>query len=498
MPPPLFRRAATNRDDLAISEDGGATITWGDLEAHVSSVASALLARSERPLKVGLLSANRLEYWEVLWAAIRAGATIVPVNWRLAVTEVAYILQDAEIDLLFVDEAYETLARAAAPDLPLVVFGRDFEALRSTGAGDLPAGPAGRLMLYSSGTSGRPKGVLHPAAPSAEAFVAALAGQARSFDFPPDGLHLVTGPLYHAAPLSFAASALAAGESLHLMRHFDELGFLRLISERAVATSHVVPIMMVRLMRLSALERARFDVSSLRSVVHGAAPCPPSVKQAFIEWVGAIVHEYYGATDAPASLHVTSQEWLARPGTVGRPGPGVALSILDDDGAPVAPGEIGTVYLGGSSPPPEYHGDPQKTAASRRPDGLVTVGDMGYVDADGYLFLVDRKIDLIVSGGVNIYPAEVEACLSEHPGVSDCCVFGIPDDEWGEQVKALVVRGDPGLTQEALIAWCQARIARFKAPRTVEFRSDLPRNAAGKLMKKDLRGPYWAGRDRQI
>jgi long-chain acyl-CoA synthetase len=310
---------------------------------------------------------------------------------------------------------------------------------------------------------------------------------------------LVTGPLYHAAPLAFAAYAMTKGQTTVLMERFDPRQALALVKAHGITTTHMVPTMFIRLLHLPDSERAGADVSSLQQIFHGAAPCPPWAKQAMIDWVGPKLTEYYGASEGGGPTKATSQEWLERPGTVGRPVPGLTVDIVDDEGRSLPAGTVGTIYLRAPDGPPSYHGDPEKTRASRLGDGRFTVGDVGYLDNDGYLYLVDRKIDLIISGGVNIYPAEVEACLSEHPDVADCTVFGVPDDEWGEAVKAAVELVDGAdATEASLIEWCRQRIATYKAPRSIDFHHRLPRDDAGKLRKRLLRDAYWEETQRRI
>jgi long-chain acyl-CoA synthetase len=357
-------------------------------------------------------------------------------------------------------------------------------------------------MLYTSGTTGRPKGVRRPLpGVDPEAAAGQLAGLAMLFGLRPGAdVHLAAAPLYHSAPLAFATAALHLGHTVVLMDRWDAVRSLELIERWQVTSSLMVPTMFHRLLGLPAEDRDRFDTSSLRHVVHAGAPCPLDVKRAMLDWWGPAIYEFYAATEGGGTL-VRPEEWLERPGTVGRPWPGAEIAVLDDDGRPCPPGHPGSVWIRSSVGEFEYHQDRAKTDAGRH-DGFFTVGDIGYLDEDGWLFLNDRRDDVIVSGGVNIYPAEVEAALLSHPAVADACVFGVPDDEWSEAVAAAVeiTRGivvDDRLAGE-LIDWCQARLAPFKRPRTIDFHPELPRQDTGKLARRVLRDPHWAGRTRRI
>ncbi len=374
---------------------------------------------------------------------------------------------------------------------PSTSFEDYVEATQAEDDGALEDPVLGNSMLYTSGTSGRPKGV-HRSAAAASALTAVnFYGYGE-----PGDLHLCTGPLYHAAPLAFSlAIPLAFGVGVVLMDHWDAEVALRLVEQHQVTHTHMVPTMFHRLLSTSPEVRQRYDVSSLRFVIHGAAPCPVAVKQGLIEWLGPIVWEYYAATEGTASF-VDSPTWLEHPGTVGRPLVEGLVMIGDDDGEPLATGEIGLVYIRAPREGRfEYYGDPEKTAGSYRGD-YFTLGDMGYLDEEGYLFLTDRSVNLIISGGVNIYPAEVDAALLEHPSVGDAATIGVPDAEWGEQVKAVVelqpgVEATDALAAE-LIEHCRARLAHYKCPRTVDFVDQLPRQDNGKIYKRLLRDRYRA------
>jgi long-chain acyl-CoA synthetase len=314
------------------------------------------------------------------------------------------------------------------------------------------------------------------------------------------GVHLTGSPLYHTAVLMFAGSSLHFGHTLVLMEKWTPESSLDVMTRERVTTTHMVPTQFHRLLALPDEVKARYDVSSLTHVIHAAAPCPVEVKRRMLEWWGPVIYEYYAASEGGGTL-VTPDEWLKYPGTVGRAWPGADVRILDDDGGQMQPNQPGTVYMALGMMEFEYHRDQAKTNANRR-DGFFTVGDIGYLNDDGYLFLCDRKIDMIISGGANIYPTEVEAALLTHPGIGDAAVFGIPDDDWGEQVKAVIepapgVAPSPALADE-ILAWCAARIAKFKCPKTIDFIAEMPRDPNGKLYKRKLRDPYWQGRERAI
>jgi long-chain acyl-CoA synthetase len=309
-----------------------------------------------------------------------------------------------------------------------------------------------------------------------------------------DGVHLVTSPMYHMAPLSFGLFSLHFEHTVVLMDHWDAETALALIERHRVTSTHMVPTQFHRLVRLPDEVRAGYDVSSLRNVMHAAAPCPVELKQQMLDWFGPVIYEYYGATEGGGTI-ATPEDWLAHPGTVGRPWEGADVKILDDEGNELPAGEVGTVYLKLLGPF-EYKDDPAKTQAGRA-GGYFTVGDVGHLDDDGFLYLRDRKIDMIISGGVNIYPAEVEAALLAHPAVADAAVFGIPHDDRGEEVKAVVELSSP-VPVEDLLAHCHVKLASYKVPRSIDVVDALPRDPSGKLYKRRLRDPYWAGRERAI
>jgi long-chain acyl-CoA synthetase len=485
----------------------GGTRTFRQLNARANQVGRLLRAAGIGPGdSVALLCANRPEYVEVLQGAQRCGVRLTPVNWHLTADEIAYVLTDCGARALFADARFADVAAdavsAGAAQVRLAIggsipgFDGYDEAVGAHDDGDLPDPVLGTTMLYTSGTTGRPKGVHRdPAQVSAGALsLMARLPEASAFQAGRD-VSLVTGPLYHAAPLAFALGLpLAYGVTVVLMDDWDAEEALRLVERHRVTHTHMVPTMFSRLLRLPELVRRRYDVSSLKLVWHGAAPCPVPVKQSLLDWLGPVVWEYYGATEGLTTI-VAPADWQARPGTVGRPDDD-QIRILDGNGDLMPPGVTGTIYI---KAPEEgrfaYYGDEEKTSTAYRGD-YYTLGDVGYLDEDGWLFLTDRSVDLIISGGVNIYPAEVEAALVQHPAVADIAVIGVPNAEWGEEVKAVVeVRPEyaalDGIADD-MIAFARERLAAYKCPRSVDVVDRLPRADSGKLYKRRLRDAYRA------
>lgn len=500
---------------------GNRRLGGADLERRVRQAARVLVDLGlEAGDCVAILTRNDLPFFEATLAAQWLGIYPVPVNWHFAPAEIAYVIADsgakvlvAHADILAavgreVAGAARILACATPADIakdygldPAIgVVPPDLEdwdrAVDRAAPLEAPALPAPASMIYTSGTTGKPKGVRR-FPPTPEQAAATLPARRHVFGFRPGMRAVMTGPLYHSAPNLYALFTLRFGGTLHLMPRFDARAFLDIVAREGITHAHMVPTMFVRLWRLPDAVKAAADTRSLEWIAHGAAPCPPDIKRHMIDWWGPVIHEYYGGTETGAAVHCGPQDWLSHPGTVGRAIPGAKVEILDDRGEPLGPGEIGEVYLRLSSFPDfTYHGrDADRAAVERR--GLITCGDIGYLDADGFLYLCDRKRDMVISGGVNIYPAEIEHVLIEMPGVRDCAVFGIPDDEFGEALAA-AVQAEPGVTEAAVKAHLAARVARYKVPRIVTFHDALPREDSGKIFKRRLREPYWAKAGRHI
>ncbi len=512
----FWRSAAEDQGRLALIEPEGARISAGALVAHSNQLVHALRARGAATGDVvATLLPNGAPMLEALGATMQAGWYITPLNTHLAAPEIAYVLRDSGAIAFLAHEKYAEQARRAADEAGLPPEAR-FAVGRIEGfrcyADELAAQPtsapeerrAGQFLQYTSGTTGRPKGIkraLGAATPAdAQAIAYARASLGR-FGFEPggDGVFLVTSPMYHTAPLAYGWFALNFDYTVVMMEHWDSEQALALIERYRVTSTHMVPTQFHRLLQLPDETRRRYDSSSLRFVLHAAAPCPPEVKRRMLEWWGPVVYEYYGATEGGGTL-ATPEQWLRFPGTVGKAWEGHEVRIYDDEGKLCPPGQVGTVYLKlmGDF---EYRGDSDKTSKNRI-GNFFTVGDVGWLNEEGFLFLCDRKIDMIISGGVNIYPAEIEAVLLGHPAVGDVAVFGIPDAEWGEQVKA-VVEPTPGATPSEALArdlleHCFERLAKYKCPRSIDFSTTLPRDPNGKLYKRLLREPYWQGRERRI
>jgi long-chain acyl-CoA synthetase len=502
----ILPRAASEPDAIAL-DDGARRRTWRALDRRVRRLAHALRGElgGAPELPVAALVGNRVEAIECVLAAMCAGRWITPVNHHLKADEIAHVLADSQAELVIADDEHAATAeRAGAPRILRVGDALEAAIERASDAPLDPDATSGGTMIYTSGTTGKPKGVRRtkPARLGDAAVGWRRAGTLIGLDG--SGPHLVTGPLYHAAPLLFAIYDLLNGAPVVVMPRWDAARTLELLVERAIHHTHLVPTMFVRLLRLPEEARAAFRAPDLQVVLHGAAPIAASVKQRMIEWWGPRLVEYWGGTESGVVTLVDSWEWLAHPGTVGRALPHWTVFAADESGAPLAPGEIGALYsrhrdLG---EPFVYHRDADKTARAYLDSGAMTLGDVGYVDEKGYVFLCDRKSHMIISGGVNIYPAEVEQALIAHPAVADVGVFGIPDDEWGETVKAAVElvpgrEASPQLEAE-ILAFGRERLASYKVPRSIDFEPALPRHPSGKLLIRDLRERYWRGRERRI
>ena len=505
--PRNFARYAAEDPDRPAVVDADGGFTYAELLSAANRLSNGIVAAGvRRGETVAVLLPNGRHIVLAERAVTQLPLYFTPVNWHLTAGEVAYILVDSGAVLLLTVRGFLDTALAAADEAGLardrVVVLDDPGFTAGQDDGPPPGRSAGQRMLYTSGTTGRPKGVrraLPDRTPEENAALAVNRAALYRSDHE-DGRYLSVAPMYHAAPLAYAVQGLDVGHTIRVLPRWDPEAALAAIDEHAITWMYVVPMMLSQWLALDREVRDRYDVSSLRSLLHTAAPCPIPVKRAAIEWFGPVLNEIYGGTEASATF-IDSTDWLAHPGSVGKARATVSLRIVGEDGRDLPPGEIGKVYFANSAMPFEYHRDPQKTADSTV-DGHVNLGDIGYLDAEGYLYLCDRGADTIISGGVNIYPAEIEQALAGHPDVLDSCVIGAPDPQWGERVHALVVlRGGVPAgeeTAEALRAYLRGEIAGFKVPRTVEFRAGLPRSDAGKLLRRVVREEFWGDRRERI
>lgn len=485
----------------------GQTMTYAQLEALSNRNAHALRSLGVGPAgHIALLSENRLELLGLAWAGQRSGIFYTAISTHLTPAEITYIVGDCSASVMILSDSYAELVaplRAALPDVRIFVLGNtadpalDWNAMAATmPETPIPDESAGADLLYSSGTTGRPKGIVRRYAPQPidtviPALMAVLCKDMAGMG--PDTVLISPAPLYHAAPLRFAMMAAMYGGTAIINEKFDAEEVLALIQRWGVTHGQFVPTHFVRMLKLPEEVRARYRHDSLRAVIHAAAPCPREVKSAMIDWWGPILMEFYSGSEATGITFSTTPEWLQNPGTVGRSliGP---IVIADEDGNELPPGQIGGVYFD-SGAQFEYRNDPEKTATAYLRPGCSTFGDIGYLNEEGYLFLADRKAYTIISGGVNIYPQETEDLLLSHPEIEDAAVFGVPSEEMGEEVKA-VIQLRPGVadgTEKAqeILDWCRGKLSAIKMPRSIDFRRELPRTDTGKLLKRLLRDEYW-------
>jgi long-chain acyl-CoA synthetase len=491
---PAATHEAADGDGDVIWE--GSVIPTRHLFERGRRAASALQAMGvARGDSVALLVRNKPAFFEAWVAAAGLGAVAVPLNWHLRPVEITYILDDCRARVLIADlDLLEGLPDLGANRV-VVATGHEWDRLvENADALDVEAAPTAPALLYSSGTTGLPKGIRRlPRSTEAAAIYARVSQHVYGIEA---GMRtVVAAPLYHSAPLFHATAALAAGGTLVLQSRFDAAGLLGLVEQHRITNLLVVPTMLQRLLRLPAADRARHDLSSLRHVVTGAAPAAPELKREVIEWLGPVLHEYYGATETGIVTACDSQEAMAHPGTVGRPVDGAVVRIMDGDRGALPAGVVGDVYARNDGAADfTYENLPEERAAVEL-NGLIGCGDVGYLDRDGYLYLLDRRKDMVISGGVNIFPAEVEAHLAQMPGVADSAVFGIPDEDYGERLAAAVVPLDGAvLTEAAVLDFLAERLGRLKLPRVVQVTARLPRDPSGKLRKRELRAPYWESR----
>ncbi len=499
--PGAYVIAARQPGKCAIIGPRGDRVTFGELGQSANRLANALAGLGLKPGDaVASVQRNGISHFEVVLAGTQAGLVVVPVNTHLTPAEAGYIIGDCGAKAVIASHDLAAQLAPARDSLPEHLFAvggavpgwDDYAALRESGAPEPPAERvAGTVMGYTSGTSGRPKGVRRNVPPvEPELVISAILPFLERFGFRAyEGVHLVCAPLYHAAPLTFSLNLLHMGHTLVVHDRFDAADVLAAIEEHHVTSTQIVPTHVHRLLALPAEVKAARDTSSLEIVLVAGAPFPVHEKRELLDWLGPVVWEYLAATEGVSSI-VSPQEAIEHPGTVGRPAPGMVM-LLDDDGEQVPAGEPGTIWFQTGLARFEYHGDPEKTAKAVRADGLATVGDIGRLDPDGYLYLLDRRSDLIISGGVNVYPAEVEERLLAHPAVADAAVVGLPDPDWGARVTAIVELRDGYEGSDALAAGldahCTAALARQKCPRRYEFRAELPRTPTGKLLRRKLR-----------
>jgi long-chain acyl-CoA synthetase len=492
----------------------GERITFRELDERSNQGAQLFRKLGLKPGDgIAIFMENNIRFLEVCWAAQRSGLYFTAVSSRLTAGEVEYIVKDANAKALITSNGLSKVASEVAPLIPgvkLLMVGGTIPGYESyeKSAAEMPKTPiadeiAGAAMLYSSGTTGRPKGVRQPLPGTPIDAPAPLLGLVTMlYGINADSIYLTPAPLYHSAPLHYSMTLHRLGSTVVVMEHFDAEDSLRVIEKYKCSASQWVPTMFVRMLKLPDEVRLKYDVSSMKSAIHAAAPCPIEVKRKMIEWWGPVLHEYYAGTEGNGMCYTNSTDWLAHPGTVGKSllSP---IHICDDEGNELPVGEEGTIYFA-SAAQFSYHNDPKKTAESRHPKHpeWSTLGDIGKLDNDGFLYLTDRKAFMIISGGVNIYPQEAENVIINHPKVTDVAVIGVPNEDFGEEVKAVVQPANwadagPELAAE-IIAYCREHLSPIKCPRTVDFERELPRHPTGKLYKRLIRDRYWGKRDSRI
>jgi fatty-acyl-CoA synthase len=498
----------------------GESLTFAELDERSKRLARLFWSEGLRPGDhVAILMENHIRYIEVFWAAFRSGLYLTAVNRYLTPKEAGYIVDDCDAQVLIMSSCLGELASAIVPMTPKVrrrlmvdgtVPGYDSfdEAVAAHPAETLDEEPLGRTMLYSSGSTGQPKGVWRPLTGRTvqEGKPALIPVYQTLYGMGPDTVYLSPAPIYHSAPLLFSTDSMALGATVVMMEKFDAEQVLAQIEKYRVTHTQLVATMFSRMLKLPPEVRDAYDLSSLKYVITGAAPCSIPIKQAMIDWLGPIVHEYYAGTEDTGATVITSEEWLKHPGSVGRAALESTIHICDADEQEVPAGEVGRVYFETSDIVAgfEYYGEPDKTARAHHPDheNWTALGDLGRLDDEGYLYLADRESFMIIAGGVNIYPQEIENALLLHPDVQDVAVFGVPNEDLGEEVKAVIQLVDSSRTDDAmvadLLAHCAEHLARFKIPRSIDFLDDFPRSPTGKLYKAPLRDTYWAGHDSRI
>ena len=517
---------ASQRGDVDALIDDRRSVTWAQLDERVNRLVNALRSRGlNAGDTIAVVVGNQCEWFEIAQACAHGGWTYVPVNWHWVADELAYVFTDAGAKAVIVEDRFDGAVSTALLDdrasgVEIVVGIRtpedsavrtdrrfvDFESLVSSGDPSEPTDQMlGGPMFYTSGTTGRPKGVrgMLSGGLSMTPDIMKLVAAGFSNFVPIPGRTLLCGPFYHSAQWAFSFLPMINGSSVVMQHKYDSAGMLDLIDRHQCTNVHLVPTQMKRLLDLPTETKSTFKGSSLVVAWHGAAPCPPAVKRGIIDWWGPKVTEYYGSTEGSIISVIPADEWLRKGGSVGKPLDSVEVIVVDDEGNRVSGSAEGTLYFRNKMGTDfSYHNDEEKTRSAHLEPGVFTTGDVGYIDDEGYLWLSDRKIDMIISGGVNIYPAEIEGALASHPAVEDVAVIGVPDDEFGESVKALVQVAEGVVESDSLvaelIAHCRGLLAGYKAPRSVDFVSHIPRTGTGKIQKQPLRAPYWEGRSRRI
>lgn len=491
-----------------IHAETGETLSWQQLDERSNTIVNLLRSRGvENGDHIALLMENHLQYFDIAWAAFRSGIYITCINRYLTAEEAAYIVNDSGAKVVFASGDVAAVAELLShlENCPTRLLSRGElsgwesldDALTEFDATPQAEQLAGDSMLYSSGTTGQPKGIKRPLSGlSVEQGIPGVDPNS-PYEIDDQTIYLSPAPLYHAAPFGFCMRTLCLGGTVVMMEKFDALTSLKNIERFGITHSQWVPTMFVRMLKLDPAVREQFDLSSHRCAIHAAAPCPVEVKQQMMAWWGPIIWEYYAGTERNGTTIIGPHDWLAHPGSVGQAASGV-LRICAEDGTEMPAGEEGLIYFEQPARPFEYHNAPDKTAESGHPQhpGWTALGDVGYVDKDGFLFLTDRKAYLIISGGVNIYPREIEDALIMHESVADVAVFGVPNSDFGEEVKAVVQPAEGVIPNDALAndlsAYARAHLAAFKVPRSIDFRKELPRLPTGKLYKRKLRDEYWS------
>ena len=507
MYPGVFARTRPDHPAIVMATSGK-RVTYRELDERSNRLAQLWHERGLRPGDhVAILLPNGPVWFDAVWAALRSGLYYTPVNWHLTAPEAAYIVADCGARSVVTSATFAEKVTDLGVEIPLVIDGEIAGWERyETAVADQPATPLrhepeGTGMFYSSGTTGRPKGILFPLPDRTVHDEHPIVRYKSPIANGPDDIYLSTAPMYHTAPIATCSLAHRTGTTTVIMERWDPEACLAAIERHRVTSAQFVPTMFVRLLKLPAEVRERYDTSTLRLVTHAAAPCPVEVKHQMIDWFGPIIWEYYAGSENVGSTLIGPDEWVAHPGSVGLPR-FTTVHICDDDHKELPPGEVGNIWFDTPGAVFEYHGDPTKTAAARSPEGWFNLGDVGYLDQDGYLYLTDRQSFTIISGGVNIYPQETEDVLVMHPAVADVAVFGVPNDDLGEEVKAVVQLLDPALAgpdmEATLQAFCREHLAAYKCPRSIDFDPALPRQDTGKLYKRLLKDRYWGDRASRI